>query len=465
MDGRTDLDLARTRVRSVRRNPRHGTGIRLRRRVFHGIAVTVVFLLAFAASGAALTYHRFQTNIEQHDIGEYLAHDDRPTQAPQPVDSASGRPLNLVLIGSDSRSGANDVDGAGADGTTSGMRSDTTMLIHISADRKHVDVVSIPRDTLVDIPSCTLPDGTQTSPQSGVMFNSAFQIGGQSGDVGAAAACTIRAVEELTGIYVDDFVVVDFVGFMAVVDALGGIAVYNPIDIDDELSGLTLDAGCRLLNGEQALGLARVRKIGDGSDISRIGRQQEIVMAIIQEALRSRLLSDPIKLYGVLDVSLQTLTTGTYVGSLPNMLGLASSLASISSDQITLITMPFGAAADGNRVVPANEYAQQVWDRIHADQPLDPLVTGPDWKIREDLAAREQAEAEAAEATAAPDDAAGAPSTAPESAATEPDGETLAPSTPTPAAPVTPAAPEPVAPAPSDEAVDPALTCTKETAT
>lgn len=442
-----EREVRRTRVRFVRRAPRHSHGRSVRGRLFRGAALTVVFLLAFAGSAVALTYHRFQTNIDQHDISDLLG-DDRPTlpEPNGPEDTAAGRALNILVLGSDTRAGENDVDGSGASGVTEGMRSDTAMLMHISADRSHVDVVSIPRDTLVDIPSCTLPDGTQTDPQPDAMFNNAFATGGQTGDVGAAAACTIRTVESMTGVLIDDFVVVDFVGFMSVVDALGGIPMYIPEDIDDPNSGLQLAAGCRLLDGQQALGLARARKtLGDGSDISRIGRQQDIVMAIVQEALRSRLLSDPLKLYGVLDISLQTLTTGSYVGSLPNALGLAASLASISSENITLVTMPFDPA--GNRVVPSETYAPQVWERLRTDQALDPLVSGPGYEI---VAAVPADPAPAAPAPADPSPAEEAP-VAPGSTATPAPSPTEEP------APATVEEPAPE--------VDPALSCTKENAT
>lgn len=357
-----------------------------------------MFLLTFATSVAALTWGRVNDNIEKSDIDDLLG-TNRPTASgtPAPTDINRGRALNLLVIGSDSREGENDVDGAGATGTTSGMRSDTTMLVHISADRSRVEVVSIPRDTLVDIPACTRRDGTTTEPQYDVMFNSAFEAGAEGGDIGSAAACTILTVEELTGIYVDDFVVVDFAGFINVVDALGGVAMYIPEDIDDHLSGLQLEQGCRLLDGEDALGFARVRKtVGDGSDISRIGRQQDLVLAIVEEALSSNLLRNPARLYRFLDTSTQTLTTGNRIGSVTALAGLGTSLAGLRSDNITFITMPFEWA--GPRVVPSPDYANEVWTALLSDEAPDPLLSGDAWAITEALQQRESAEA-----TPAPD--------------------------------------------------------------
>lgn len=371
-----------------RRLPRHMAVGSRRHPIARGVAVALVFLLAFATSVVGLTVKRVQGNITTYDVDQLLE-GSRPTPSgsPPPVDLNAGRALNFVVIGSDSREGANDVDGAGASGTTAGMRSDTTMLVHISADRSHVEVVSIPRDALVDIPACVRADGSQSSPQYDAMFNSAFQTGGGDGDIGAAAACTIRTVEELTGIYVDDFVVVDFAGFINVVNALGGVAMEIPEDIDDKEAGLHIQQGCRLLDGTQALGFARVRKsVGDGSDISRIGRQQDLVLAIVEEALSTNLLRNPARLYRFVDTSTQTLTTGNQVGDVGTLAGLGASLSSLRTDNVTFITMPFEWA--GPRVRPTTEYAMVVWDALRADQPVDPVYSGESWAIAEALAER-----------------------------------------------------------------------------
>src|SRR5699024_9830703 len=116
-----------------------------------------------------------------------------------PDDPNAGNEYNILVMGSDSREGDNqDIGG----GDFPGMRSDTTLLVHIAADRSRVDVVSIPRDLVVDIPSCTLPDGTETQPRlegqgwsdQDRMWNVPFFLGGSTGDVAAAAACTWRKI-------------------------------------------------------------------------------------------------------------------------------------------------------------------------------------------------------------------------------------------------------------------------------
>jgi LCP family protein required for cell wall assembly len=366
-------DLSRGLAGEPPAHPRHAYTLK-RRTGLRRAGVAGLAAVLFLGSGAAFAYSEIQGNVDRHDISHLLG--DAPTAAgePAPIDEKAGQPINLLVMGSDVREGDSDVDGAGAAGEVQGMRSDTTMIAHISADRSRVEVVSIPRDTLVDVPACTLPDGTTTPPHNDAMFNSAFQTGGQTGDVGAAAACTIRTVQDLTGILIDDFVVVDFAGFKNVVEALDGVPLYIDEQIDDPYAQLQLAAGCQVLDGHDALGYARARKtVGNGSDISRIGRQQQLVAAIAREALGKNLLTDLPALYQFLDAATSTLTTGPYIGGLPTMAGLANSLRGLEPGAISFATMPFEPA--GPRVVPAPD-AERMWENLKADRPIDAAITG-----------------------------------------------------------------------------------------
>ncbi|MEW6910201.1 LCP family protein [Trueperella pyogenes] len=334
----------------------------------------VVLLAVLLTTGSAIgyLYYHLQGNLRVHQVDQYFNPDERPTIAP-PADASAGRPLNILILGSDAREGASDVDGAGAAGYITGMRSDTTMLMHISAGRDRVDVVSIPRDTLVHIPSCILSDGTRTSEKHEAMFNSAFMIGGQKGDVAGAAACAIRTVEQMSGVYIDGFIVVDFASFQDIVNTLGGVDICLSEPVNDTAASLSLEAGCQTLNGEDALGLARARKsLGDGSDISRIGRQQQIVKAIVAKALSLNVVSDLPKLYGVLNDVASNVVLSSNIGSIPYLGGLVYSLRGLSLKDVNLTTMPFVSA--GNRVRPAPA-ADDVWQAIRTDQPLPDIST------------------------------------------------------------------------------------------
>ena len=349
--------------------PRHASAQRRLSAVARGAFAGVLGIAVFATSTFAIAYNDIQGNIDTHDIEDYLG--DRPTAAtqetPAPIDPAAGEEINIVVLGSDSRSG----EGNDSFGQEDGERADTTMVIHISADRQRVEVVSIPRDTLVTVPSCRLGDGSWTEPRYDAMFNSAFATGADNGGVGAAAACTMRTIEELSGVYLDDFVVVDFTGFINVVDALGGVPMCIPEPISDRRAKLELEAGEQILNGHDALGFARARYNvpgSDGSDIGRIGRQQELVGAIAREAMSKNLLTDLPALYRFLDAATSTLTTGSQLGSISTLAGLAYSVRNIDLDSIVFATMPFEWA--GDRVRPSAE-AEVLWAALLADEPID----------------------------------------------------------------------------------------------
>ena len=350
------------------RTPRHAASHRRPSRWARGAGLAALSVVLFGTSTFAIAYNDIQTNIDRHDIDDLLG--ERPTQAgqenPAPLDPASGEAINVVILGSDTRAG--DVNDEYGTTPEAGQRSDTTMIAHISADRDRVEIVSIPRDSLVTIPSCAMGDGSWTEPRYDTMFNRAFAMGADGGDLGTAAACTIRTIEELSGVLIDDFVIVDFAGFINVIDALGGVPMCIPEPISDPKAKLELEAGEQVLDGRDALGFARARyTLGNGSDIDRIGRQQEFVGAIAREALSKNLLTDLPKLYRFLDAATSTLTTGAELGSIPTMAGLAYSLRAIDLESIVFETMPFDWA--GDRVRPSAD-AEELWEALRNDEPI-----------------------------------------------------------------------------------------------
>lgn len=346
--------------------PRHGVHKR-RHPILRGLAVAVTGLVAFAISGTAFAFTALQGNIQTADVDALLG-GDRPTAegTQDPVDPTAGRAVNILVMGSDVRTGDNAAYGADIEG----MRSDTTLLVHIAADRSRADIVSIPRDLLVDIPACPLSDGSSSAPQADAMFNSAFALGGGDGDVAHAAACTIKTVEQLTGVYVDDFVVIDFTGFSRMVDALGGVPMCIPEAMQSEQAELDLQPGYQTLDGHDALAYARARKnVGDGSDISRIERQQLLLGAMVRQVLSKNLLTDMPALYQFLDAATQSVTAGPTLGRIPNMVGLANSLRSVPAGGVSFVTVPFDWA--GARVKP-NADSAALWAAIAGDQPVAP---------------------------------------------------------------------------------------------
>ncbi|MFI2423587.1 LCP family protein [Streptomyces sp. NPDC018955] len=319
-------------------------------------------LLVLGAGAAGWVYWQLNDNITGVDIDNALG-DDRPARAAvtpssSPGASATAPPLptgslNILVLGSDSRSGEENQALGGGD--SGGARSDTAMVVHLDAGRSAATVVSIPRDTLVDRPSCPLEDGESTSPASGVMFNTAYEVGGP--------VCAVKTVESLTDVRMDHYIEIDFSGFARLVDALGGVTVTTEEDIDDDRSHLTLDAGTHHLDGTDALALARTRyDIGDGSDLGRIGLQHQLVKALLEQVAEEDLLTSPTRLYRLADTVTDSLTTDTGLDSLGELTRLAQSLRDLPSDGVTTLTMPVVPAPwDRNRVVADEPEAGELW--------------------------------------------------------------------------------------------------------
>lgn len=325
-----------------------------------GLTLAGALVLGVAAAGWA--YRHLDDNITGVDIDGALG-DDRPARAVT-APSASGADatplptgaLTLLVLGSDSRSGKENKALGGGD--SGGARSDTAMVMHVDAGRRSATVVSIPRDTLVTRPSCPRTSGRPTSVAHGVMFNTAYEVGGP--------VCAVKTVESLTGVRMDHYVEVDFSGFARIVDALGGVTVTTDQDIDDDDSHLHLAAGTHHLDGTTALALARTRHgIGDGSDLGRIGLQQKLVKALLDQIAHAGLLTDPARLYRVADALTAGLTTDTGLDSLGELTKLGRSLEGLTSGAVTTVTMPVVTApSDPNRVVAKQPQARQLWQSL-----------------------------------------------------------------------------------------------------
>ncbi|WP_207931066.1 LCP family protein [Streptomyces sp. 8K308] len=313
-------------------------------------------LLVLAPTGAlGWLYHQLNGNIQAADIEDRLG-DDRP-------EDLSPDAMTILVAGSDTREGTD-----GAYGQAEGMRSDTMLVVHVAANREWATVVSIPRDSWVSIPACDLGDGTRSEPHHG-KINESFALGGMNGDVGGAAACTIRTLEQNTGLRIDNFISLDFLGFKDMVDALGGVDVCLDEPIQDDKAHVGLEAGCQTLDGEDALGFVRVRySVGDGSDIGRIDRQQDFMRSLAEQA-RSRL-TDPTALYDFLDAVTSSLTTDPELAGLRPLYDLAEDLRGIPEENLTFLTVPnYPRELD----VP-EDTANVVWDQPSADLLFDSLA-------------------------------------------------------------------------------------------
>ncbi|MGW6486595.1 LCP family protein [Streptomyces sp. NPDC055056] len=316
-------------------------------------------IVVLGGTGAGYLYFKLNGNIKSVDINQALG-SDRPTK----VDNGSE---NILVLGSDTRAGGNKKLGGGTDDGSA--RSDTAMIIHVYKGHKKASVVSIPRDTLVDRPSCTDSKGTAHDAASGVMFNSAYSTGG--------ATCAVKTVESVSGIRMDHYVEVDFTGFQKLIDDLGGVKVTTTKSINDPDSHLHLTAGTHTLDGEQALGLVRTRHgVGDGSDLGRIQLQQAFIKALVNQVKHLGVLSSPKKLYDLADTATKTVTTDSDIGSVTDLASFANGLKGISSSHMNMVTMPVQYdSADANRVLVDKDKAAQVWKALKDDQPIPKSAT------------------------------------------------------------------------------------------
>ena len=323
------------------------------------LAVTVVTLGLVTALSVAFFYRHLNGNLEVDPFSPAQIGPDRPDK---PDVEGPHEPLNVLVMGSDSR----DCEGCHLDQETGGG-SDTTILVHLSADRESAYGISIPRDSLVDRPDCFTEDGETIPGEEGAMWNAAFSVGGP--------ACTQRQLEQVTGVRVDNYVVVDFNNFKDMVDAVGGVEVCVPEDLHSDKGDIDIPKGVHTLHGDEALDYIRIRYgVGDGTDLGRIKRQQAFIAALAEQVIDSGKLARIDRLVRFLNAATKSLTT-----DIPNVKELAElglQLKDIGSSRIRFLTVPNQlSTAQPGRVEWLPE-ARTLWDRIRLDQPLGSLRDG-----------------------------------------------------------------------------------------
>ncbi|WP_344341839.1 LCP family protein, partial [Kitasatospora putterlickiae] len=336
-----------------------------RRRWLVVTAGALAFLLAVGGVLLWIAYRKLDGNIRTDSTTDQLL---ARLEAERPARTAGARGAeNLLLIGSDDRTGAN-----ASYGSAGGQRSDTTILLHLAADRRHATAVSIPRDVMVSVPACEKPDGTR-SRAALMQFNAAFETGGP--------ACSIRTVEQLSGIRIDHYVIIDFTGFKRMVDAVDGVEVCVPQPIHDKDAKLDLPAGRQTLRGEQALGYVRAREtLGDGSDTQRMGRQQQFLAALIRKVESQGVLLNPTRLWPVLDAATSSVRADGGLSSLGALYDLTQDLRGIPSSDVTFLTAPRRPYRfDSDRDEFVQPQTTQLFAALRDDRPVEvrPPGSGP----------------------------------------------------------------------------------------
>ncbi len=316
------------------------------------IASSLVLALV-TALGSVWFYRHLNGNIETQSLAGL---EDRPEK----VFNGNGESLNILVLGSDTRAGV----GNGIDKEAGAGGSDTTILVHLSADRKRAYAVSIPRDSIVDRPACgDSPAATK------VMWNAAYSEDG--------ATCTLNQLEQEAGIFVDHFAVLDFNGFGKMVDAVGGVPVCVPEDIVDKEHAIFVPAGDpSVLTGDEALDYVRARYVGEKiqqNDISRIKRQQTFIAALVREVKSAGTLTRLDRVVGFLNAATQSLETDDEFGTVAKIGKVALQLQNIGLDKVKFITLPtdyFPIDSEFSGKVFWTKDADTIWELIRDDKPL-----------------------------------------------------------------------------------------------
>jgi LCP family protein required for cell wall assembly len=310
-----------------------------------------------------------------------------------PSCSANGKGLNVLLIGSDSRNGLTSAQKKELHvGHDSGKRSDTMILLHVPANGGKADMVSLPRDSYVTIPAhcpggkppqngSKCPNGAQVVPAAQNKLNASYSFGG--------ANLAVSTVQANTHVPINHYIVIDFLGFVNMVNKLGGVPICNPKAINDPVhrdpstggyvgSGLQLPAGNSNLLGTQALEYVRAREFDPSQgDLGRIQRQQKFMGAMLNKAESAGVLINLPKLYGFLHSVASSLTVDSGL-SHGEMLNLARRLHSMSPKNVNLLTVPLSntnySTPAGSAVLWDPSLSKRLFHDFAADKPITNVV-------------------------------------------------------------------------------------------
>lgn len=314
------------------------------------VATVMAVVLVAGGSVAAITVNSLDENITVETIGA-------DTQGPPPNIAAFEGGFNILLVGSDTREGQ-----GGIGGNESSVLNDVTMLMHVAQDQQSATVVSFPRDLVVPLPECE-----NGGPASGQPINVTLYYGG--------LACTVKTVENLTGLPIQFAGLITFTGVISMSEAVGGVSVCTTESIYDAYTGLNIvGAGSHNLKGEQALAFLRSRHgVGDGSDLGRIGSQQVFLSALIRKIKSDDTLTNPARIYGIAQAATQNITLSQNFAQLDTLVSVALVLKDIPLENIVFVRYPSRTGVGGiyqGKVAPINNVANALFAAIKDDKPI-----------------------------------------------------------------------------------------------
>ncbi|CAL9308944.1 LCP family protein [Streptomyces sp. SudanB182_2057] len=349
---------------------------RRRRRVLRWSATVLAVVILGTAGAGYLYYQHLNGNLQK---GRRANGDDSKAHRTAP-NAAGQTPLNILLIGSDSRNSAENVKlGGSRDHAGDPPLADVQMLIHLSADRESAAMISIPRDTRVDIPACTDPDTGKEYPPTNDIINVTLARGG--------AGCTLLTWENLTGVYIDHWMTIDFAGVVRMADAIGGVDVCVNQNVSDHPtptvsggSGLKLTKGTHKVKGVQALQWLRTRHAW-GDDLMRARAQHMYLNSMIRTLKQQNVFTDTGRLMDLADAATKSLRVSEEITSVKKLYDLGMQMKSVPTDRITSVTMPnLKDPQNGNHVIPDEKNADKMWQMLRDDVPFDKNGGKPDAK-------------------------------------------------------------------------------------
>ncbi|WP_026552228.1 LCP family protein [Arthrobacter sp. H20] len=328
-------------------------------RILTIIAVFLATVLVAGVGFASVQLLRLQGNVATQPLNLST---DQGGDATANIDRD---PVQILILGTDTREGADNAAYGGAEFTTETGNSDVMMLMHLSADRENVTMVSFPRDLLVPLPACLDPEsGTLSPAQDLAMLNGALGNGGPG--------CTVAAINELTGLKIDHFMMADFNAVKELSSTLGGVEVCVNEEIKDTYSGLSLPAGTSEVEGEQALAFLRTRHaFGDGGDEGRIRAQQSFMASMARKIQEEGTLTNLPRMYAIAETVTKNLTVDDGLSQIPDLLRLADRLKDVDLAKVAFVTMPvLPYEPDLNRLVPDEEPAEELFAALVADRSI-----------------------------------------------------------------------------------------------
>ncbi|MFF3909641.1 LCP family protein [Streptomyces sp. NPDC001848] len=321
-----------------------------------GICLTVLVLVV--SGGGWWLYEHLNGNIHS------VALDG--SGGSEKADAFGRTPINILVIGSDGRTSKADCNlggGCSQTGVQSGNgNADVEMVVHIAADRSNATVMSIPRDTMTNIPACTDPTSKQSTAGYYGQVNSALSYG---------PACQVATIHQMTGIPIDHFVKLDFSGVVSMSDAVGGVSVCVSDNVYDTYSHLKLSKGTHTLKGVAALEFVRSRHgFGDGSDLGRTYAQHLFLSSMLRKFKSAGTLADPTAVYGLADAATKALTVDDGLGSISKLIGLAADVNKVPPKAITFTTMQTAPDPYNKERLVVGPGARSLFATIVNDQSL-----------------------------------------------------------------------------------------------